>query len=85
MIRLAMAGAAGRMGKIILQLASQDPAFKIVGATEQRGHALLGQDLGPILGGDPIGVKVQLDTEAALKNADVMIDFSHFAALPKDA
>ncbi len=84
MIRLAMAGAAGRMGKIILQLASQDPAFKIVGATEQRGHALLGQDLGPILGGDPIGVKVQLDTEAALKNADVMIDFSHFAALPEN-
>lgn len=84
MIKLAIAGAAGRMGKIILQLAVQDPAFKIVGATEQRGHALLGQDLGPALGKDPMGVKVQQDPVTAFKTADVMIDFSHFAALSEN-
>lgn len=84
MIRLVMAGAAGRMGKAILQLASRDKAFKIVGALEQRGHAVLGQDLGPILGRDLMSVKVTQDVTATLKGADVLIDFSHFSALPEN-
>jgi len=84
MIKLTVAGAAGRMGKTILQLASQDPAFKIVGGTEHRGHAMLGQDLGLILGKDPVGVAVLQDPVASLKTADVMIDFSHFAALAEN-
>ena len=84
MIKIAMAGAAGRMGKIILQLAIQDKVFKIVGALEQRGHAALGQDLGPILGRDLMGVKVTQDATAATKNADVLIDFSHFSALSEN-
>ena len=84
MIKLVMAGAAGRMGKIILQLASRDKDFKIVGGIEQRGHAALGQDIGPLIGKDLLGVKVTQDATAALKDADVMIDFSHFSALPEN-
>jgi 4-hydroxy-tetrahydrodipicolinate reductase len=79
-----MAGAAGRMGKTILQLASCDKAFRIVGALEQRGHAALGQDLGPVLGRDLMGVKVTQDAASALKGADVLIDFSHFSGLPEN-
>lgn len=81
MIKLVMAGAAGRMGKTILQLASQDKAFKIVGGIEQRGHALLGQDIGPVIGRDLLGAKITQDAPSALKEADVLIDFSHFSAL----
>ena len=84
MIKLVMAGAAGRMGKTILQLASRDKAFKIVGGLEQRGHAALGQDLGSIIGRDLMGVKITQDRAAALKDADVLIDFSHFSALPEN-
>ena len=84
MIKLVMAGASGRMGKTILQLASQDKAFKIVGGLEQRGHEALGQNLGPIIGRDLMGVKVTQNATAALKNADVLIDFSHFSALPEN-
>jgi 4-hydroxy-tetrahydrodipicolinate reductase len=84
MIRLVMAGATGRMGKIILQLACRDKAFKIVGGLEERGHAALGQDLGPILGRDLMGVEVTQDPAAAMKQADVLIDFSHFSALPEN-
>lgn len=84
MIRLVMAGAAGRMGKTILQLASRDKAFKIVGGLEERGHAALGRDLGSVMGVDPMGVKVTEDAVTALKEADVMIDFSHFTALPQN-
>ncbi len=84
MIKLVMAGAAGRMGKTILQLASRDKSFKIVGGIEGRGHASLGQDLGPVIGRDLLGVKVTQDATSALKNADVLIDFSHFSALPEN-
>jgi len=84
MIKLVMAGATGRMGKTILHLASQDKGFKIVGGLEERGHAALGQDLGPIIGQDLMGVKVTQDATAALKSADVLIDFSHFSALPEN-
>jgi len=84
MIKLVMAGASGRMGKIILQLASQDKAFEIVGGLEQRGHAALGQDIGPMIGRDLMGVKVTQNATAALKSADVLIDFSHFSALPEN-
>jgi 4-hydroxy-tetrahydrodipicolinate reductase len=84
MIQLVMAGAMGRMGKTILRLASRDKAFRIVGGIEERGHAALGQDLGPILGGDLMGVKITQDATAAMKHADVLIDFSHFSALPEN-
>lgn len=84
MIKLVIAGAAGRMGKILLELASRDKAFKIVGGLEQRGHAALGQDLGPLIGRDLMGVKVTQDATAALRNADILIDFSHFSAIPEN-
>ncbi len=84
MIKLVMAGASGRMGKIILRLAAQDKAFKIAGGLEQRGHAALGQDLGPMIGCDLMGVKVTQDPTATLRNADVLIDFSHYSALPEN-
>lgn len=84
MIKLVIAGAAGRMGKIILQLAGHDKTFRIVGGLEQRGHAALGEDLGLILGRDLMGVKVTQDPTATLKQADVLIDFSHFSALPEN-
>jgi 4-hydroxy-tetrahydrodipicolinate reductase len=72
------------MGKTILQLASRDKGFRIVGGLEQRGHAALDQDLGPIIGRDLMGVKVTQDATAALKGADVLIDFSHFSALSEN-
>lgn len=84
MIKLAVAGAAGRMGKIILQLAAQDKAFKVTGAIEQRGHAALGMDIGALTGRDLTGITVQKDAQFALRNADVMIDFSHVSALSEN-
>lgn len=82
MIKLAVAGAAGRAGKTILQLAAKDKAFRITGGIEQRGHALLGSDIGLLAGGGLLGVTIQQDVESVLRKADVLIDFSHFTALP---
>lgn len=82
MIKLAMAGAAGRMGKSILNLAIQDPEIKIVGGLEQRDSAALGTDIGELLGHKAIGAKIESDADKVLKQADVLIDFTHPSALP---
>jgi len=83
MIRLAVAGAAGRMGKRILTLAMQDPAFLITGGLEHGDHPQLGKDLGAILGTEPLGVLLSGDPEKTLKEADVLIDFTHPSAAEK--
>ncbi|OQA55794.1 MAG: 4-hydroxy-tetrahydrodipicolinate reductase [Candidatus Omnitrophica bacterium ADurb.Bin277] len=84
MIRLAVAGAAGRMGKMILQLALKDKSFKITGGTEQRGHTSLGTDIGSLIGSGLLNVQIRQDPVAVLKTADVFVDFSHFSALPEN-
>ncbi len=82
MIKLVVAGAAGRMGKIILNLALQDKTFKVVGALESQGNPVLGKDIGLILGREPMSRTVTPYANAALKDADALIDFSHFSAIP---
>lgn len=81
MIKLAVAGALGRMGQRILTLASQDSAFKIVGAVEYTEHPNVGKDVGTLVFGKEIGVFVTAKVAEALEKADVVIDFSHHSAL----
>lgn len=83
MIRLAVAGAAGRMGQRILTLAVQDKAFKVTGALETADCAALGKDIGSLLGTGDTGVFISSDTEKVFENADVVIDFTHFSAMDK--
>jgi hypothetical protein len=71
MIRLAMAGALGRMGRTILSLALKDKDFRITGALEQAGRSEIGADIGPFLGVSPLGVEVSSDIETVLKRSDV--------------
>ncbi|MBP9866008.1 MAG: 4-hydroxy-tetrahydrodipicolinate reductase, partial [Candidatus Omnitrophica bacterium] len=80
MIRLAMAGALGRMGRTILSLALKDKEFRITGALEQAGRSEIGADIGPFLGVSPLGVEVSADMETVLKRSDVLIDFTSFSA-----
>jgi 4-hydroxy-tetrahydrodipicolinate reductase len=77
-IRLAIHGAAGRMGQRIAALAHADPAIDIVAALEWAKHPRIGEDVGIPAGIGPIGVSLssQLDV-----SADVVIDFSTAAAV----
>jgi len=78
MIQLAIHGAAGRMGRRLVALASGDSGLKLVAALDHEGCGLLGQDAGRVSGEDPTGVDITstLDTKP-----DVMIDFSIQPAL----
>jgi 4-hydroxy-tetrahydrodipicolinate reductase len=82
MIRLTVAGAAGRMGKTILSLALRDSDFEIAGALEHPESPALGQDVGALTGREPVGVQVSHDPDRALRGSDVLIDFTHPSATP---
>lgn len=73
MNRIAVAGAAGRMGRRVVALAAADPAFECVAALEHAGHAALGKDAGALAGVGKSGVLLS-DRAGAL--FDVLIDFS---------
>ncbi len=73
MIKLAVTGAAGRMGRRIITLAKESGAFEIVAALEWDQCPLLGQDAGVVAGIGPLGVNITVVPEV---KPDVIIDFS---------
>jgi len=72
-MKLAIHGAAGRMGQRVTALASKDPRFQIVAALESANHPALGKDAGLLAGVGEIGVPLGVVGESG---ADVVIDFS---------
>jgi 4-hydroxy-tetrahydrodipicolinate reductase len=72
-MKLAIHGAAGRMGQRITALAVKDPRFQVVAALESANHPLLGKDAGLVAGVGEIGVPLGVVGESS---ADVVIDFS---------
>jgi 4-hydroxy-tetrahydrodipicolinate reductase len=78
MIKAVVTGAAGRMGSRIINVLSTSEGIRLSGAVERKGHALVGQDsCGPA--GLPAGGVLTVITDdlaAALKTADVLIDFT---------
>ena len=72
-LRVAINGAAGRMGQRLIALGSQDPDLAIVAAIDAPTHPHIGQDAGLVAGIARLGVPL----EGSLNEApDVVIDFS---------
>jgi 4-hydroxy-tetrahydrodipicolinate reductase len=74
MTRLAIHGAAGRMGRRLVALAAEDAALKPVAAIEHAGHSDLGTDAGTLAGTDALGFP--LTETLADTDCDALIDFS---------
>jgi len=72
-LRIAIHGAAGRMGQRLVALGHADEHCEVVAALEHAGHPRLGQDAGELAGVGPIGVPLSASLEC---DADVVIDFS---------
>lgn len=78
MTRVAIAGAAGRMGRALIRTAPAVGAV-VVAATERPAAPDLGRDAAALAGLDPIGVPLT-DDPAALPACDAFIDFTTPAA-----
>lgn len=77
---IAVTGASGRMGRMLIQTIQDSGRAHLVGAVERPGHAWIGQDVGTAMGGAPLGVIVTADPLEAFAPAQAIIDFTAPAA-----
>ncbi|MDD5678450.1 MAG: 4-hydroxy-tetrahydrodipicolinate reductase [Kiritimatiellae bacterium] len=84
-LKIAILGAAGRMGQVLIRCASRSPNLHLVGAVEAEQCPLLGKDAGIIAGIADIGVILTADSRKAFQKADVLVDFSFPSATGRHA
>ncbi|MGB6064327.1 MAG: 4-hydroxy-tetrahydrodipicolinate reductase [Desulfomonilaceae bacterium] len=75
-MKIAVSGAAGRMGKRILALAHEHSDIEIAGALEHSQHPAIGSDAGEVAGIGHIDVPITTDVQAVLAESDVLVEFS---------
>ncbi len=83
MVKVAIHGAAGRMGQSIATVAEGDPNADLVAAMDHPDSPLVGQDIAKLTGAEPRGVLITTDVEEFLANVEVVIDFSTASATEK--
>jgi 4-hydroxy-tetrahydrodipicolinate reductase len=74
--KIAVTGAAGRMGRTLLKLIHETPGAVLSGGIEAKGSPHVGDDLGTLAGIGPVGIKVSDDPLTVIKDADALIDFT---------
>lgn len=80
MIKVIVAGAAGRMGGRLVALLKESAALTLAGAVEGKGHISIGEDAGEVAGCGHTGVPIGDDLSAVIERGEVVIDFSAPAA-----
>jgi len=74
--RIAILGAAGRMGRALIATVAATPGATLAAAIDRADAPVLGADAGTLAGLEPLGVLVASDLAAALAVSDVLIDFT---------
>jgi 4-hydroxy-tetrahydrodipicolinate reductase len=74
MTRIAIAGAAGKMGRALIQSVTSDNELELARAFEQPGHSLLGSDVGVLAGLDRVGIPLTDDIDGG--DFDLLINFT---------
>jgi 4-hydroxy-tetrahydrodipicolinate reductase len=76
MTRIAITGAAGRMGRTLVEACSQTDGLALGAALERPGSGLIGADAGELAGIGSNAVRVVSDLAAVVGDFDVLIDFT---------
>lgn len=79
-VGIAVMGASGRMGRMLIETITASDRAHLVAVTERPGHKWIGADLGEALGGAANGVSVFDDPLEAIVKAQAVIDFTSPAA-----
>ncbi|MBK1819973.1 4-hydroxy-tetrahydrodipicolinate reductase [Burkholderia orbicola] len=74
-MKIAIAGASGRMGRMLIEAVLNDADAQLVGALDRAGSPFLGHDAGAFLGKDT-GIKLTDDLDAVFAQAEYLIDFT---------
>lgn len=80
MLKIAIAGAAGKMGRALIAAVHANSDLQLCAAIDRPDSTLLGCDAGELAGLGHIGVPVTGALQEALASFDVLIDFSSPAA-----
>lgn len=76
MLKVAVLGAAGRMGRAVVQCILESSDLKVVGAVTEPKDPLLGRDAGELVGAAAAGVPLTDERSQALHAAQVAVDFT---------
>lgn len=79
-VRVGITGAAGRMGRTLVEALEAQPVLVLSAAVERPESSLVGADVGELAGLGKRGLAVAADLEAVISDIDVLIDFSVPAA-----
>ncbi|WP_405120188.1 4-hydroxy-tetrahydrodipicolinate reductase [Pseudomonas leptonychotis] len=77
MQRIAVMGAAGRMGKTLIEAVQLADGAQLSAAVDRADSSLVGADVGELVAQGKIGVSLAGDLSAVLDQFDVLIDFTH--------
>jgi 4-hydroxy-tetrahydrodipicolinate reductase len=90
-MKIAVMGAAGRMGQELVRAVKETSGCTIVGAIEKADSPAIGADIGVLAGIGPLGVTVGTDPLDIIARSDAILDFTtpkstvEFAALAANA
>ncbi|NRB37983.1 MAG: 4-hydroxy-tetrahydrodipicolinate reductase [Pseudomonadales bacterium] len=85
MIKIAVTGASGRMGRILIEAVTLAENTELTAAIERPGSSLIGTDAGELAGIGKNGVTVVDDINTVINDFDVLIDFTVPAATVANA
>ena len=83
-IKIGVCGAAGRMGKTILEVCNEIDDINVAAAIEYKGSSMIGIDAGEQAGIGKIGVAITDDIAKVADQFDVLIDFTIASSLTEN-
>lgn len=75
-VRVAIAGASGRMGRQLIQAVEQAEGVILGAALTRCGSSLIGVDAGELAAIGQLGIRVSDDLDSVVNDFDVLIDFT---------
>jgi 4-hydroxy-tetrahydrodipicolinate reductase len=79
-MKLAVVGAAGRMGQTLIRVIQDTPGAVLAGAIERPGSPHVGRDAGELAGIGPLGVPIIADALSVFVGVEGVLDFTAPAA-----
>jgi 4-hydroxy-tetrahydrodipicolinate reductase len=75
-MKIAIAGAAGRMGRVLTRIVHETEGLEVAGGIEPKGSSAVGADMGELAGLGPLGIKIADDPLALFTRIEGLIDFT---------
>jgi len=76
MVKVAVAGGTGRMGKNLIQVIAQTPQLQLSAVTARAASSLIGADAGEMAGVGKLGLPITAAEDLAQQDFELLIDFT---------